>query len=85
MSEKRYPCKCAICDHQFFVTKSILQHSGYNECGHGRCPKCKTFLNLTFVPELEIMRSMEWSEYVKRRLENERKRKEGVEKDQRSD
>ncbi|WP_018250349.1 hypothetical protein [Orenia marismortui] len=68
--EKRYEATCCVCGNEFFANKSIMQHSGINEAGHGRCPECETFLNLTFDPEQEIMLTKKWDDFLAERRAN---------------
>ena len=65
MSDKRYKCKCSECGHTSYATKSIFQTMGILDRGMGRCLNCKTFLNLIFDEEKQIMVSRHWEEYVK--------------------
>lgn len=63
----RYPCKCPVCGQEFQAAKSIMQKDfGEDDKGCGNCPKCKTFLNLTFLPDENRMVTMVWDDYLKR-------------------
>lgn len=63
--QKYYPVECCVCGCEFNVAKSIFQSWGMNDAGHGSCPRCKEFLNLTYVPEEEKMISKKWDDYLK--------------------
>lgn len=67
MSKERYRFKCPSCNKEFFAAKSIGQELGILDAGHGRCPNCEEFLNLTFNPETNEMDATKWDEYIKRR------------------
>ncbi|TCL74219.1 hypothetical protein EDC14_1004157 [Hydrogenispora ethanolica] len=61
-----YECKCIACGHVFHTAKSILQSDfEMNDAGSGTCPNCKAFLNLTFIPEENQMKSSLWDDYLK--------------------
>ena len=66
-NRKRYKAQCPICGKEFYACKSIAQEMGMDDGWHGSCPKCSTFLNLTFVPELEEMKATEWNEWLAKR------------------
>lgn len=56
----RYKGICCKCGHVFYACKSIAQEIGISDAGCGSCPKCETFLNLTFDEESKEMKSVEW-------------------------
>jgi hypothetical protein len=65
--EERYEATCCVCGNTFFAALSIAQRDfGMNDAGHGRCPKCNEFLNLTYDPELQRMKTMKWDDYVQK-------------------
>jgi len=67
-TRKRYYCKCPVCGKEFWACKSILQEDfEMADKGHGTCPKCKTFHNLTVDEENERMIVTPWKEYLKRK------------------
>lgn len=61
---KRYPCTCAACNRIFYAMKSIAQEWGMNDMGHGSCPKCNQFQNLTFDPATEVMITKKFEKHV---------------------
>lgn len=61
---KAYPVSCCVCNHKFYASKSIAMDMGKLDAGHGSCPNCNTFLNLTFVPEQNRMVSTKWEDYL---------------------
>lgn len=62
---KRFKAVCSECGHAFYACKSIAQELGLLDEGHGSCPKCKTFLNLTFDEKSNEMKTMSWNKYLK--------------------
>lgn len=60
---KTYPATCCECGNKFRAAKSIFQHWGMHERGHGTC-KCGAFLNLRFIPGEERMETKKWDDYV---------------------
>lgn len=69
-NRKRYYCKCPVCGREFWACKSIAQEAwGMPEAGHGRCPGCKTFHNLTFDSENQQMIVIPWEDYIIKKLE----------------
>lgn len=63
---ERYSCKCPICGHEFWACKSIAQEDfGMPDAGHGSCPSCKTFHNLTWDEDNKKMMVKPWDEYIK--------------------
>ena len=62
--QKYYPVECCVCGCEFNAARSILQMMGQNDAGHGTCPECKQFLNLTYVPQEEKMVSKKWEDYI---------------------
>lgn len=71
MEEKRvgYRAKCPKCGQDFVACKSIMQEWGMLENGHISCPGCKTFLNLTFNPNQEVMVATDWNEWLESKKE----------------
>lgn len=68
---KRYAATCCICGHAFYAALSIMQRNfGVNDGGHGHCPGCNEFLNLTFNPEAQRIETMKWSDYVQKLQDN---------------
>lgn len=67
MSKEGYNAKCSECGYEFQASKSIFQEMGILDHGHGSCPKCHTFLNLTFNEEKQEMITMNWDKYLKER------------------
>lgn len=66
-NKKVYDVKCVACDHEFYASKSMAQEIfGWNDKGSGSCPRCKTYLNLTFNEEEQRFISMEWNLYLER-------------------
>lgn len=63
-NRKRYECNCP-CGKIFYATKSIMQEWGILDRGHGSCPQCKTFYNLTFDEQTEKMILTLWDDFVK--------------------
>ena len=63
---KRYKCECK-CGGVFYACKSLFQEMGELDKGHGTCPKCETFLNLTFDEKNEKMVLTEWNEWIEKR------------------
>ena len=61
---KRYDCVCPSCNEEFWASLSILQLMGQLDKGHGSCPECKMFLNLTFEPDSEKMICIPWDTYL---------------------
>ena len=49
MNRDKLTCICPVCGYEFWACKSIAQEMGALECGHGSCPGCNTFHNLTVV------------------------------------
>lgn len=64
MGEKRYKAVCCVCDNVFYAGKSISQKLGILDGGHGSCPKCGEFLNLTFDYDKQEMETTKWSDWV---------------------
>ena len=63
---KRYRCDCP-CGNTFWACKSIFQEFFKNDkAGHGSCPECKTFYNLTFDAENECMKLTKWEDYIEK-------------------
>lgn len=63
--EKSFKVVCSECGHTFYARKSIAQELGLPNAGHGSCPECKTFLNLTFDENSNEMKTMAWNKYLK--------------------
>ena len=63
----RYKSVCCECGHVFYACKSIAQEMGVIDAGCGSCPKCETFLNLTFDEENKEMKTIEWQKYLSSR------------------
>lgn len=63
--KERYDTKCCSCGHEFSASKSIMQEWGILDAGHGSCPECGEFLNLTYDPDKEIMVTLKWDDHVK--------------------
>lgn len=64
---KRYECKCPVCGRIFWACKSIAQEDwNMLEAGHGSCPGCNTFHNLTFDKENQRMVVTPWEEFIKK-------------------
>ncbi len=64
-TRKRYNCKCPICGREFWACKSIAQEAfGMPEAGHGSCPGCNTFHNLTFDEKNEVMIITPWDKFM---------------------
>jgi len=61
---QRYRSVCCKCGNVFYACKSMAQEIGVADAGHGSCPKCNTFLNLTFDEETKEMKTVEWEKYV---------------------
>ena len=71
--ENRYPATCCVCQHHFEAAKSIAQRAfNMPEAGHGACPKCGTFLNLTFNEAEQRMDTKSWEDWAEART-NERR------------
>lgn len=67
---KRYECKCPICGCIFWACKSIAQEDWeMPEAGHGSCPNCNTFHNLTFDEENRQMIVTPWDQFIRERNE----------------
>ena len=63
-TRKRYRCDC-VCGKTFYACKSIFQeHFGKDDGGHGSCPQCNAFYNLTFDAENECMELTKWDDYI---------------------
>lgn len=62
-TRERYKCECP-CGKVFYAAKSIFQYWGILDAGHGSCPECKTFYNLTVQEETKSMKLTPWDEYV---------------------
>lgn len=67
---KRYKCDCK-CGNVFYACKSITQSWGILDAGHGSCPKCKTFYNLTVDEDNDRMILRPWEEYLESRRDKE--------------
>ncbi|PJI06595.1 MULTISPECIES: hypothetical protein [Clostridium] len=63
--EKRFKTVCSECGHTFYACKSIAQELGLLDAGHGSCPECKTFLNLTFDKNNNETKTIAWNKYLK--------------------
>lgn len=63
---KRYECNC-YCGKTFYACKSIFQEWGILDKGHGSCPECKTFYNLSVDEENGKMILTEWNKYLNKR------------------
>lgn len=64
---QRYKAVCCKCGTKFYACKSIVQEIGIIDAGCGSCPKCRTFLNLTFDEQSKEMKTTEWDKYLKER------------------
>jgi len=64
-TRKRYKCDCS-CENVFYATKSLAQCMGKLDAGHGSCPKCKTFYNLTLDEENDRMILTRWEKYIEK-------------------
>ena len=62
---ERYKTVCCKCGNIFYASKSLAQQFGLNDSGCGSCPKCKTFLNLTYDPDENEMKTKAWNDYIK--------------------
>lgn len=64
MNKERYKAVCCVCGNVFYASKSIAQEWGVLDGGHGDCPKCNEFLNLTFDCDKQEMKTTKWSDWV---------------------
>ena len=62
---KRYECNCK-CGKTFYACKSIFQELGQLDLGHGSCPECFAFYNLSVDEENSKMILTEWNDYLKK-------------------
>lgn len=71
-TRKRYRCKCPICGREFWACKSIAQEDwGMLDAGHGSCPGCETFHNLTFDEKTEEMIVTPWDKFLEEKNKTE--------------
>lgn len=63
----KYKAVCCKCETIFYACKSIGQDMGIIDAGCGSCPKCETFLNLTFDEQSKEMKTTEWDKYLRER------------------
>jgi hypothetical protein len=61
---ERYDCRCPKCEYEFVAALSMFQLMGNLDAGHGSCPSCKLFLNLTFDPNNKKMICIPWEDYL---------------------
>lgn len=64
----RYEAKCPVCSRVFYACKSIAQEMGLEDCGHGSCPGCHTFLHLEY--KAGTMKAELWDDFMERRREH---------------
>lgn len=64
-NRERYKVVCSECENTFYACKSIAQECGMLNSGCGSCPKCKTFLNLTYDEKSNEMKSVNWNDFLK--------------------
>lgn len=67
MSKERYSCKCPVCGHEFWAAKSLAHEMGILDGGHGSCPSCGTFHNLTLDEGNKKMLVKPWDKYINER------------------
>lgn len=65
-TRERYKCECP-CGKVFYAAMSLAQSWGSLDAGHGSCPECKTFYNLTVQEETKSMKLTPWDEYIENR------------------
>lgn len=63
-TRERYKCECP-CGNIFYAAMSIFQSWGVLDAGHGSCPECNAFYNLTLQKEFKSMKLTPWNEYIK--------------------
>lgn len=63
-TRERHKSICSECGHEFYACKSMGQSMGDNSAGCGSCPKCRTFLNLTFNEDTQEMKTKEWGKWI---------------------
>jgi hypothetical protein len=67
LNRDKLTCICPVCGYEFWACKSIAQEMGARECGHGSCPGCNTFHNLTVDEVNKSMIVTPWDKYMKQK------------------
>jgi hypothetical protein len=61
---KRYDIICPECQREFQVAKSLAHLTGVYNFGRARCAGCETTLNVTYLPEQDVMKVRRYDEFL---------------------